>query len=152
SVVALDAHTGEYRWHFQAVRHDIWDYDLPTPVILFDAEIDGRMRKGIAATGKTGWVYILDRETGEPLIGIDDRAVPQEPGQATSATQPYPRGDAYIPQRVDIPPEGYRLVNEGRIFTPFLGSDGVPVNPSLFGGANWPPSSYDPATHSYFVC
>jgi alcohol dehydrogenase (cytochrome c) len=152
SVMALDARTGEYRWHFQAVRHDIWDYDLPTPVILFDAEIDGRMRRGIAATGKTGWVYILDRVTGEPLIGIEDRPVPQEPGQATAATQPYPKGDAYIPQRVDIAPEGYVLVNEGRIFTPFLGTAGVPVNPSLQGGANWPPSSFDPTTNLYYVC
>jgi alcohol dehydrogenase (cytochrome c) len=152
SVVAIDAHSGEYRWHFQAVRHDIWDYDLPTPVILFDAEIRGRMRRGIAATGKTGWVYILDRETGEPLIGVDDRAVPQEPLQATAATQPYPRGDAYIPQRVDIAPEGFDLVNEGRIFTPFIGSHGVPANPSLQGGANWPPSSFDPTTNLYYVC
>jgi alcohol dehydrogenase (cytochrome c) len=152
SVVAIDAHTGEYRWHFQAVHHDIWDYDLPTPVILFDAEIDGRLRKGVAATGKTGWLYILDRETGEPLVGVEERAVPQEPGQATSPTQPYPIGEAYIPQRVDIAPEGYTLVNEGRIFTPFLGTEGVPVNPSLQGGANWPPSSYDPTTNLYYVC
>jgi alcohol dehydrogenase (cytochrome c) len=152
SVMALDAATGEYRWHFQAVRHDIWDYDLPTPVILFDAPIDGTMRKGIAATGKTGWLYILDRETGEPLIGIEDRPVPQEPAQRTAASQPYPIGDAYIPQRVDIAPEGYELVNEGRIFTPFLGAAGVPVNPSLQGGANWPPSSYDPTTNLYYVC
>jgi glucose dehydrogenase len=52
--VAIDARTGEYRWHFQAVHHDIWDYDLPTPVVLFDIEIGGVVRKAIAATGKTG--------------------------------------------------------------------------------------------------
>jgi alcohol dehydrogenase (cytochrome c) len=152
SVVALDAHTGQYRWHFQAVRHDIWDYDLPTPVVLFDAVVGGKMRRGIAATGKTGWVYVLDRETGKPLIGVEDRPVPQEPRQATAATQPYPVGDAYVPQRVDIAPEGFELVNEGRIFTPYLGTAGVPVNPSLYGGANWPPSSFDPTTNHYFVC
>src|SRR5690606_27702261 len=57
SVLALDAKTGEYKWHFQEVHHDIWDYDAPNPVILFDVEMDGKMRKGIAQAGKTGWVY-----------------------------------------------------------------------------------------------
>ena len=76
-------------------------------------------RKGIAQPSKTGWVYILDRTTGQPLIGIDERPVPQEPRQATAATQPYPRGDAFVPQSIDIAPEGYALVNGGKIFTPF---------------------------------
>src|SRR5690606_6230616 len=62
SIVALDVRTGEYRWHFQQIRHDIWDLDAPNPVILFDAEIDGRMRKGLVQVGKTGWAYSLDRE------------------------------------------------------------------------------------------
>ena len=79
-------------------------------------------------------------------------AVPQEPRQATAATQPYPRGDAIVPQQVDIAPEGYELVNGGRIFTPFFGEKGVIASPSLFGGANWPPSSYDPVRHQLFVC
>src|SRR5690606_33369377 len=90
SIVAIDAYTGEYRWHFQEVHHDIWDYDAPNPVILFDAEYNGVMRKGLAQAGKTGWVYILDRQTGEPLIGIEERPVMQEPRQATAATQPFP--------------------------------------------------------------
>lgn len=152
SIIAIEAATGKYRWHFQAVRHDIWDYDLPTPVILFNAEIDGKMRRGLAGTGKTGWVYLLDRETGEPLIGIEDRPVPQEPEQATAATQPYPVGDAYVPQVLDIAPEGYELVNEGRIFTPFGSGPAVPIKPSHLGGANWPPSSLDPTTNLYYVC
>lgn len=151
SVMALDARTGEYRWHFQAVHHDIWDYDLPTPVVLFDIEIDGRPRKGLAGTGKTGWLYLLDRETGEPLIGIEERPVPQEPGQATAATQPYPVGDAYIPQSIDIAPEGFKLVNGGRIYTPFINEPTV-MRPALSGGANWPPSSYDPESGTYYVC
>lgn len=151
SAVALDARTGEYRWHYQAVHHDIWDYDLPTPVILFDIEVDGSLRKAIAVTGKTGWVYLLDRVTGAPLLGIEERPVPQEPGQATSPTQPYPIGDAYVPQYLDIPPEGLALVNGGRIFTPFL-QEAVAMKPDLSGGANWPPSSYDPETHLYYVC
>jgi alcohol dehydrogenase (cytochrome c) len=151
SILALDAKTGTYRWHFQQVHHDIWDYDSPAPITLFDLPIDGVMRKGLAQASKTGWVYILDRVTGEPLIGIDERPVPQEPRQATAATQPYPRGDAFIPQSIPIPPEGRKLVNEGRIFTPFW-TDPVLVKPGVGGGANWPPSSYDPASGHLFVC
>jgi quinohemoprotein ethanol dehydrogenase len=152
SIVAIEAATGRYRWHFQQVHHDIWDYDAPSPVVLFDIELDGRMRKALAEPSKTGWVYILDRETGEPLIGIDERPVPQDPAQATSATQPFPVGDAFVPQEIDIVPEGYPpLVNQGRIFTPF-GPDGAVIKPSHNGGANWPPSSYDPATGYLYVC
>lgn len=99
SILAIDAYTGEYRWHYQEVHHDIWDYDASNPVVLFDIDIDGRMRKGIVEVGKTGFAYILDRETGEPLIGIEERAVPQEPRQATAATQPYPIGEPVIPRR-----------------------------------------------------
>ena len=73
--------------------------------------------------GKTGWAYILDRETGKPLIGIDEKPVPQEPRQKTAATQPFPRGDAIVPQLIEIAPEGHALVNDGRIFTPFVGKD-----------------------------
>jgi len=152
SIVAIEARTGRYRWHFQDVHHDIWDYDAPNPVVLFDVNIDGRLRKGLAQVGKTGWAYILDRETGEPLIGIEERPVPQEPRQATAATQPYPLGDAIVPQHVEIAPEGFELVNQGRIFTPYVGDKGMIVSPSLFGGANWPPSSYDPVRQSLFVC
>ncbi|MET0291364.1 MAG: PQQ-binding-like beta-propeller repeat protein [Steroidobacteraceae bacterium] len=152
SIVAIEARTGKYRWHFQQVHHDIWDYDSPNPVVLFDAQIDGRLRKGLVEVGKTGWAYILDRETGKPLIGIDERAVPQEPRQATAATQPYPRGDAIVTQHVDIPPEGYKLVNGGRIFTPYFGDEGLIASPSLYGGANWPPSALDPVKQQLFVC
>jgi len=152
SIVAIEARTGKYRWHFQQVHHDIWDYDSPSPVVLYDAIIGGVPRKGLAQVGKTGWAYLLDRVTGKPLVGIDERPVPQEPRQATAATQPYPRGDAIVPQQVDIAPEGYELVNGGRIFTPFYGEKGVIASPSLFGGANWPPSSHDPARDLLFVC
>ncbi|HEY8520976.1 MAG TPA: PQQ-binding-like beta-propeller repeat protein [Gammaproteobacteria bacterium] len=158
SIVALDVHTGEYRWHFQQVHHDIWDYDSPNPVILFDAEIDGRLRKGLVQVSKTGWAYILDRTNGEPLIGIEERPVPQEPRQATSPTQPYPIGDAIVPQYIDIPPEGSSIlpdgadvVNGGRIFTPFW-TEPIALKPGTMGGANWPPSSYDPETHLLYVC
>ncbi len=158
SIVAVDARTGRYRWHFQQVHHDIWDYDSPNPIVLFDAVIGGRMRQGLAEVSKTGWAYILDRETGKPIIGIVERPVPQEPRQATSATQPYPIGDSIVPQQIDIVPEDAPLIpgtgeipNHGRIFTPFWTNE-IMVKPSTLGGANWPPSSYDPATHLLYVC
>ncbi len=152
SIVALDAKTGERRWHFQQVHHDIWDYDSPNPVVLFDIEIGGMLRKGLAQASKTGWVYILDRTDGTPLVGIDEKPVPQEPRQATSATQPYPRGDAFVPQSIEIAPEGFELVNGGRIFTPFSTDRDVPIKPAFSGGANWPPSSYDPVSGYLYVC
>jgi alcohol dehydrogenase (cytochrome c) len=151
SMVAIEAKTGKYRWHFQQVHHDLWDYDSPNPVVLFDAMYDGRLRKGIVEIGKTGYVYILDRETGKPLVGIDEVPVPQERRQATAATQPIPRGDEVIPHEIDIEPEGFELINNGRIFTPFWDQP-VVVKPLGTGGANWPPSSYDPETNLLYVC
>src|SRR5271154_4133250 len=70
SMVALNAKTGEHVWHFQQVHHDIWDYDAASPVVLFDTVINGQPRKAIAEAGRTGWVYILDRTNGKPLVGI----------------------------------------------------------------------------------
>ncbi|HEV2199656.1 MAG TPA: PQQ-binding-like beta-propeller repeat protein [Bryobacteraceae bacterium] len=151
SMLAIEAKTGKYRWHFQQVHHDLWDYDGPNPVMLFDVKVGGRVRKAAAEANKDGWVYILDRTNGKPLLGIDEKPVPQEPLQFTSATQPFPRGDAFVPQSIDIAPEGYALVNGGRIFTPFW-SEGVVAKPATRGGANWAPSSYDPATNTYYVC
>jgi alcohol dehydrogenase (cytochrome c) len=138
SIVAIEAKTGKYRWHFQQVHHDIWDYDSPNPVVLFDAPYNGVLRKGIAQISKTAWVYILDRETGKPLIGIDEKPVPQEPRQKTAATQPYPIGDSLIPQYVDIAPEGFDLVNGGKIFTPYWDKP-VVYRPQM--AVNRPPSS-----------
>jgi alcohol dehydrogenase (cytochrome c) len=152
SMVAIEAATGKYRWHFQQVHHDIWDYDASNPVILMDVTMAGGRRKAIAEVGKTGWAYILDRETGKPLIGIDERPVPQEPRQATAATQPFPRGDAVVPQVIEGAPEGITLVNDGRIFTPFVGTNPTVMLPGIWGGANWPPSAYDPAQQTLFVC
>ena len=149
SIVAIEAKTGKYRWHFQQVHHDIWDYDSPNPVVLFDAPYDGKVRKGIAQISKTAWVYILDRETGKPLTPIEERPVPQEPRQKTAATQPYVIGDPIIPQFVDIAPEGWDLVNGGKIFTPFWDKP-IVYKPQM--AVNWPPSSYDPQTNQFFVC
>ncbi|HWW81530.1 MAG TPA: PQQ-binding-like beta-propeller repeat protein [Steroidobacteraceae bacterium] len=149
SIVALDVATGRYRWHFQQVHHDIWDYDSPNPVILFDATYGGIQHKAIAEAAKTGWVYILDRVTGKPLVGIVETPVMQEPRQLTSPTQPFPVGDAVVPQSIDIAPEGFDLVNEGRIFTPFTKA---PAIWKPLAAVNWPPSSYDPDTHLMYIC
>jgi alcohol dehydrogenase (cytochrome c) len=151
SIVALEAKTGKYRWHFQQVHHDLWDYDSPSPVVLFDIDLNGTHREAIAEIGKTGWVYVLDRLTGKPLIGVEERPVPQEPRQATAATQPYPVGDPVVPHFIDIPPAGFRLVNGGEIFTPYWDTALV-AKPSPMGGTNWPPSSYDPRKAYLFVC
>jgi alcohol dehydrogenase (cytochrome c) len=149
SLLALDVKTGAYKWHFQQVHHDIWDYDSPNPVVLFDANFGGQPRKGIAEVSKTGWVYLLDRATGKPLLGIEERPVPQEPRQHTAPTQPYVVGDAVVPQQMDYAPEGFELVNQGRIFTPFWDKV-VLYKPQM--AVNWPPSSYDPETNHFFVC
>ncbi|WP_342507871.1 PQQ-binding-like beta-propeller repeat protein [Sporosarcina sp. FSL K6-2383] len=155
SILALDASTGEYKWHFQEVHHDIWDMDPANPTILYDVEMDGKMRKGIAQAGKTGWVYFLDRETGEPLVGIEEKAVPQDERQKTAATQPFPVGDAFVPQRItqedldrDFP--GGLDMEFGGIFDPFW-EDPLVLKPGPGGGANWPPSAYNPDTEYMYV-
>jgi alcohol dehydrogenase (cytochrome c) len=152
SMLAIELATGKYRWNFQQVHHDIWDYDAVNPVVLMDVNMAGRTRKAIVEVGKTGWAYILDRETGKPLIGIDEKPVPQEPRQKTASTQPFPRGDSIVPQFIEIAPEGHALVNDGRIFTPFVGETPTLVAPGIWGGASWPPSSYDPVQQRLFVC
>src|SRR6267142_1948200 len=147
SMMALKAKTGEYVWHFQQVHHDIWDYDAASPVVLFDTVIDGKPRKGIAEAGRTGWVYILDRTDGKPLIGIDEKPVPQDPRQKTAKTQPYPVGDATVPQCAE-PMEGYEKA--GCIFEPFW-EEPVLIQPSGQGGTNWSPMPYSPDTGYLYV-
>src|SRR6516165_4456068 len=138
SIIALNAKIGAYVWHFQEVHHDIWDYDAASPVVLFDTMVDGQPRKGIAQAGKTGWVYILDRTSGKPLIGIDERPVPQEARQKTAKTQPYPQGDATVPQCAPAVAD----IKAGCIFEPFWNAP-VAIQPSGQGGTNWSPMSYD---------
>jgi quinohemoprotein ethanol dehydrogenase len=147
SIVALKAKTGEYVWHFQEVHHDIWDYDATSPVVLFDTVINGQPRKGIAEAGRTGWVYILDRTNGKPLIGIEERPVPQEPRQKTAKTQPYPIGDATVPLCAQ-PMEGYQKA--GCIFEAFW-DEPVLIQPSGQGGTNWSPMPYSPDTGFLYV-
>jgi glucose dehydrogenase len=165
SIVALDAKTGTYKWHFQQVHHDIWDYDAPSPVILFDIELDGQMRKGLGEAGKTGWLYLLDRETGKPLLPIEEQPVPQLPVQKTAKTQPIPSYPPFIPHEVtdkDVqqieqlvqqnakgdPP---RVVKGQGIYTPF-NRDVVVIIPGPQGGINWQPVSYNPTTEMFYIC
>jgi alcohol dehydrogenase (cytochrome c) len=166
SIVALDAKTGTHRWHFQQVHHDIWDYDAPSPIVLFDAEIDGKDRKGLAEASKTGWIYFLDRETGEPLLPIEERAVPQDPLQKTAPTQPIPSYPPLFSHEVtdaDVaeirklveknaePGSNTKVIKGKGVFTPF-NKDTVVIVPGPQGGTNWQPMSYNPASGLLYNC
>ena len=154
--------TGTFKWGFQQVHHDIWDYDAASTVVLFDAS-DGR--KGVAQAGKTGWFYMLDRETGKPLYGIDEKPVPQDPKQHTSPTQPIPRNGAFIPHgpvpqsevariKKSFTPQmkGLEIVPAQEIFTPPGLGEFVAIMPGPQGGVNWNPISYNPETNHFYIC
>src|ERR687886_2056698 len=147
SMVALDYKTGQYKWHFQEVHHEIWDFDAPSPVVLFDQSYNGVLRKGLYQAGKTGWVYFLDRTTGEPLIGINETPVEQEPRQATAATQPIPVGDSFVNQCGD-PVPGFPITK--CIYGTFWDTP-VVFHPLGHGGAEWSPSAYSPQTGFTYV-
>ncbi len=98
SLVAIDVATGERVWHFQMVHHDVWEYDNVGPPVLGDITVDGRTIKAVMQANKTGWVYVFDRVTGEPVWPIEERPVPQSdvPGEVLSPTQPFPTRPAPI--------------------------------------------------------
>lgn len=166
SLVALDARTGRRVWHYQTVHHDLWDYDLPSPASLVRLKRDGRWIDAVAQPTKTGLIFVLDRDTGEPLFPVEERPVPQSdvPGEHTWPTQPFPtRPPPLVPQRLqeqdlwDADP-GRRdaclqqlraLRNEG-IFTP-PSERGSVIYPFTGGGANWPGSAFDPTTGWLYV-
>lgn len=103
SVVALNGTTGAIKWHFQTVHHDVWDYDLPAQPSLITLEKDGRDVDVVAQVTKTGFMFVLDRETGEPFYGVEERPVPQTdvPGEVTSPTQPFPLAPPpFVSQRI----------------------------------------------------
>jgi quinohemoprotein ethanol dehydrogenase len=109
AVLALDMATGERRWHFQVVRHDIWDADIATPMLQYEVEMGGQTRKALAAIRADGVLFLFDRETGEPLIPIEQRPVPQDARLFTADTQPFPVGaESIIPDcsywRDRVPP------------------------------------------------
>jgi quinoprotein glucose dehydrogenase len=179
SVVAVDAETGKYRWHFQTIHHDLWDSDLPAPPTLVDIEVDGRTIPALAETGKPGFMYILDRATGQPVFGVEEKpvAAADVPGEWYSPTQPIPvkpeqlnRG-RWTPDDVvtadDTNAEhasacrellrqyGGTFFNAGP-FTPFfLHREGKPVKASINlpmnGGSNWGGTAADPRTGLLFI-
>ena len=165
SIVAIDKDSGAIKWHFQEVHHDIWDYDTPSPAVLFDAEQDGETIKGIGAPGKTGWLYLLNRETGEPLYGIDEKPVPQSAEQKTAKTQPFPRSGEFIPHtpptaaevarvKSQIPgtARGVPVVVAKEMFSPPSSEHILIYRPGPQGGNNWMPSSYNQQTQMFYVC
>ena len=149
SVVALDLKTGAYKWHFQEVHHDIWDYDSAAAPVLADVRYRGAMRKILLHTGKTGFMYVLDRTNGKPLIGIEERAVPQEPRMKTAATQPFPIGDSFVPT---CPEPG--SVPEGMKSTCIFGAywtEPVVMAPGTLGGISWAPMTFSPQTQLIYI-
>jgi alcohol dehydrogenase (cytochrome c) len=148
SIIALDIKSGQLKWHYQEIHHDIWDYDTVSPPILFDSRAGGKQVKGLAEAGKTGWVYILDRQTGKPLVPINDKAVPQESKQNTAGTQPFPTGDSFVPLSC---PEKIGDYPMGGIYTPFEQTP-VLICPGANGGSEWSPISYDPQTNYVYTC
>ena len=110
SVVALDLKTGKIRWYYQLLHHDIWGHDLGTPLVLYDTAIGGRSRKVLAAMRTDGILFLLDRETGKPVVPVEERPVKQDAFLKTSPTQPFTVGaDRVGPECVekDMVPAGF---------------------------------------------
>jgi len=173
SLVALDARSGERRWHFQIIHHDIWDWDNPTAPILADVRVDGRPRKIAVQLTKQAFAYTFDRVTGEPIWPIRERAVPQTdvPGEWTSPTQPIPTRPAPYDRQgfgeedlIALTPEVHERARRfaeryrfGGLFTPPSLKEGPDSTlgtlslPSSIGGANWEGGALDPETGMLYV-
>jgi quinoprotein glucose dehydrogenase len=181
SILAVDAETGKYRWHFQTVHHDLWDSDMSNPPTLVDITQNGRKIPALVFVGKTGYVFILDRVTGKPVFGVEERPVPKGdvPGEWYAATQPFPvkparplsrtefnkerdmvRPEDTSPEHVaaceDLWTRSGGFYNAGP-FTPFgFHEDGMPPKstiqmPGGTGGVNWGGAAADPASGLVFV-
>ncbi len=146
SIVALHVSTGKVAWYFQEVHHDLWDFDAPSPVVLFDTVINGTLRHGISQDGKTGFTYLLDRATGKPIIGITEKPVPQYAAQATYPTQPYPVGDPVSAQCA----QKIKGFHAACIFDPVTTVDQV-FEPIYNGGVDESPVSFSPQTGYLYV-
>jgi alcohol dehydrogenase (cytochrome c) len=149
SIVALDSKTGAYKWHFQEVHHDVWDYDNSAAPVLADVRYGGSLRKGLMHAGKTGFLYILDRTNGKPLVGIEERPVPQEPRMKTARTQPFPAGDSFVPV---CPEPG--SVAKGSLSSCIFGAywtEPVVMTPGTLGGLSWAPMTFSPQTHLIYI-
>jgi quinoprotein glucose dehydrogenase len=172
SLVALDVKTGKRKWHYQTVHHDVWDWDLACAPILFDMNMNGRTVKAIAQPTKQAFLFVFNRETGEPIWPIEERPVPQSevPKERTSPTQPFPTKPAAFDLQgitendlLDLTPalkaeaiEVAKRYKMGPIFTPPVVSslDGPLATlqvPAEVGGANWPGGSFDPESNHLYV-
>ena len=164
SIVALKASTGELVWHFQTVHHDLWDYDIASPPILFDVHRNGAVIPAIAAGSKSGNFFVLDRVTGKPVFGVEERHVPQSDveGEKASPTQPFPLAPRPLaPQGPGVPwganeadrafcvEEMSKLRNEG-VFTP-PSVRGSYVLPGNVGGMAWGGAAFDPGHRLLFI-
>ena len=172
SLVALDLETGERVWHFQTTHHDVWDWDLPAAPVLTDITVDGRAIKAVSLPTKQSWLYVFDRETGEPVWPIEEIPVPPSdiPGEVLSPTQPHPTKPPDFDQQgigpddlIDFTPElrerALEVLNKFRygrsIFTPPSvgtadGTYGTLQVPASTGGVNWPGGSFDPETGIFY--
>jgi PQQ-dependent dehydrogenase (methanol/ethanol family) len=149
SVIALDLKTGVRRWHFQEVHHDIWDYDNPTPPLLADITYQGKPRRILIHGGKTGFTYILDRTNGTPLVGIEERPVPQDPRNKTARTQPFPLGDSPVPTCPE-PGSVAQGAAQACLFGAFFDLP-VVMHPGTQGGLNSAPMAFSPDTGHFYV-
>jgi quinoprotein glucose dehydrogenase len=160
SLVALHADTGKMAWHFQTVHHDLWDYDVASQPVLYMARHNGKEIPAIAVGSKTGNLFLLNRVTGEPIFGVEERPVPQSdvPGEKTSPTQPFPiLPKPLVPQSL-TPADAWGATEEDRkwcadlirskrsegIFTP-PSVDGSVIFPGNIGGMAWGGAAWDPA-------
>src|SRR5580658_177994 len=159
SIVALRAKSGELAWGFQLVHHDLWDYDTAAPPLLATLQHDGKTVPVVIQGNKTGFLYVLNRDTGVPVFPVEERPVPQSdvPGEVTSLTQPFPLAPpALVPQKLS-PDDAWGITPEDRDFCreriKNLRNDGLFTPPSLqgtlsvpgnVGGMNWSGYAYDP--------
>jgi quinoprotein glucose dehydrogenase len=165
-VICLEARTGKRVWHFQTLRHDVWDHDLPTPPNLVTVTQGGRKIEAVAQVTKTGYVYLFERRTGRTLFPIEERSAPASdiPGERTAPTQPVPvkpppfsRQSVSEADLTDISPEihdevlaRFRSYCCGSAFTPPT-LRGTIAAPGLHGGATWSGASVDPTTGVLYV-
>ena len=166
SVIALDAATGERKWHYQTVRHDIWDYDNPPAPILVTIRNGGTSRDAVVQLTKMGFTFVLDRDTGQPLFPVQELAVPAStvPGEEASPTQlmplkprPLVRQSLSEADLTNISPEShayalkqFRQYLSGSIYTP-PSLQGTITTPGHLGGAEWHGGSFDPVLNVLYV-
>jgi quinoprotein glucose dehydrogenase len=167
TLLALKAGTGERIWHFQAVRHDLWDRDFPSPPCLVTVKHDGKSVDAVAQATKQGWVYLFDRANGKPLFPIEYRHYPASdvPGEVAADTQPLPARPApYARQQLtedlltDRTPamhawalEQFRKFRNGGQFVPLAVGQETVVFPGFDGGAEWGGQAFDPETSLFYV-